>query len=308
MNENNQVDESAGGDRRSYLGGTDAAVIAGLNPWKSRYQLYLEKTGQAQAEDLSNNERVYWGTVLEEVVATEWSVRTGHKIRRVNRLIRHKAMPFLGAHIDRDVVNTTGILECKTAGLGKSQEWGAQGTEEIPMGYFAQVQHYLLVTGAEWCAVAVLIGGQEFRHYSIPRDEPFIEALVKLESEFWAQVQSGVAPSPETCEEARLCWPTSTATATEASPELFAAVCELASAKAQIGDLEKIQENLEAKIEIAMGVSEQLTYRGQKLVTWKSQTSMRLDSKALEAAHPDIVAQFKKPSESRPFRVSYKPA
>ena len=49
--------------RSGGIGGSDAAVIAGLSPWKSPYELYLEKTGEAAAPDLSDNERVYWGTV-----------------------------------------------------------------------------------------------------------------------------------------------------------------------------------------------------------------------------------------------------
>lgn len=63
-------------DRKTFIGGSDAATICGLNPWKTRYQLWQEKTGQAEPTDLSENERVYWGNVLEEVVATEWAVLT----------------------------------------------------------------------------------------------------------------------------------------------------------------------------------------------------------------------------------------
>lgn len=53
------------GMRNKGIGGSDAGVIMGDNQWKSKYQLWLEKTGQAEPEDISGKESVYWGTVLE---------------------------------------------------------------------------------------------------------------------------------------------------------------------------------------------------------------------------------------------------
>ena len=64
--------------RNSGIGGSDAGVIAGLNRWKSPYQLWLEKTGQVEPEDLSDNEYVYWGTVLEQVVADSYYLQCQH--------------------------------------------------------------------------------------------------------------------------------------------------------------------------------------------------------------------------------------
>ena len=59
------------------IGGSDAAIIAGLNRWKSPYQLWLEKTRQVEPEDISDNEYVYWGTVLEQLVADRFCELTG---------------------------------------------------------------------------------------------------------------------------------------------------------------------------------------------------------------------------------------
>ena len=55
--------------RNSGIGGSDAADVLGLNKWKSPFQLCLEKTGQTETDDLSSNEYVYWGNILELVVA-----------------------------------------------------------------------------------------------------------------------------------------------------------------------------------------------------------------------------------------------
>ena len=67
--------------RNSGIGGSDAATVLGLNKWKSPFQLWLEKTGQTEPDDLSQNEYVYWGTVLEQVVADRFCELTGKKVR-----------------------------------------------------------------------------------------------------------------------------------------------------------------------------------------------------------------------------------
>ncbi len=72
--------------RNSGIGGSDAGAIMGMNPWKSKYQLWLEKTGQAEPEDLSGKESVYWGTVLETAVADRFSELTGKKLRRAGMM------------------------------------------------------------------------------------------------------------------------------------------------------------------------------------------------------------------------------
>lgn len=65
-------------DRRKGIGGSDVGTILGLNKWKSPYQLWLEKTGQVELDE-SNSEPAYWGNVLEEIVAKEFTERTGKK-------------------------------------------------------------------------------------------------------------------------------------------------------------------------------------------------------------------------------------
>lgn len=65
--------------RNMGIGGSDAAVIMGLNPYKSPYQLWLEKTGQAEPPDLSGNQRVYWGSKNEPNIADWFQEETGKR-------------------------------------------------------------------------------------------------------------------------------------------------------------------------------------------------------------------------------------
>jgi putative phage-type endonuclease len=180
--------------RQQGIGGSDASVACGMSPYKQAAILYLEKRGEREPDDLSDNERVYWGTVLEDVVANEYSRRTGRKVRRVNRILQSKAHPFMLASLDRDVVGEKRILECKTTDK-HTQGWGDPGTDQVPSHYLMQTQHYLAVTGAEIADLAVLIGGNDFRIYTIQRDEDLIQAMIQLETEFWKNVVEGNPPA-----------------------------------------------------------------------------------------------------------------
>ena len=57
--------------RRRGIDGSDASVILGLNPWKTQMDLWLEKTGEFTEDE--DNEKMYWGRILEDIVAQEFS-------------------------------------------------------------------------------------------------------------------------------------------------------------------------------------------------------------------------------------------
>ena len=48
--------------RRQGIGGSDAAAIMGLNPWKTPMDIWLEKTGEFLDDEEPENEKMYWGT------------------------------------------------------------------------------------------------------------------------------------------------------------------------------------------------------------------------------------------------------
>ena len=175
--------------RNMGLGGSDAGIIVGLNKWKSPFQLWMEKTGQAEPEDLSENEYVYWGTVLEEAVANRFCELTGKKVQR-RGLLQSVEHPFMLASVDRMVVGENAGLECKTAN-GFAAKWEG---DEVPDSYIAQCCHYMAVTGCEKWYIACLIGGNHFVWKTIERNEADIKALIEAEEKFWARVITKTMP------------------------------------------------------------------------------------------------------------------
>jgi putative phage-type endonuclease len=176
--------------RNMGIGGSDAGVIMGLNSYKSPFQLWMEKTSQIQPEDLSDNEYVYWGTVLEDAVARRFSELTGKNVAHRGTL-QSEEYPFMLANVDRMVVGEDAGLECKTANAFSSKKWDG---DEIPDSYYCQCLHYMAVTGCQKWYIAVLVGGNHFIWKEIKRNEEDIQALIKAESEFWDKVQKKEMP------------------------------------------------------------------------------------------------------------------
>lgn len=172
------------------IGGSDAAVIMGMNQYKSPYQLWLEKTGQVEPPDLSGNQYVYWGTKNEANIADWFQEETGKKVKRLGTL-RSKEYPFMLANVDRTVVGENAGLEIKTAGVRQYRKWK---DDEIPDAYYCQCLHYMAVTGADYWYIAVLLGGNEAKWKRIERNEEDIQHLIMAETDFWKLVETRTPP------------------------------------------------------------------------------------------------------------------
>lgn len=181
--------------RSQGLGGSDAAPALGLSPWKSALELYLEKRGELEQADISEKAPIRWGNLLEPLVRQEWLRATGRThIVVPEQTFSHPDHPWMLANLD-GMVPGDRILEVKTARSGEG--WGEPGTDQIPEHYVTQVQHYLAVTGFELADVAVLIGGSDFRVYTLEADRELQELIIDGERQFWQRVEAGTPPEPD---------------------------------------------------------------------------------------------------------------
>lgn len=299
-------------ERRHGIGGSDAGAVLGLNPYRTPLDVYLEKRGETEPPDLSDNAAVHWGERLEDLVADEYQRRTGARVQRRNPTLHHPEHDFMLAHVDRMVVGESKILECKTAGAFMAPKWGEDGmtiadaaTEAVPASYVAQIHHYMVVLGVDLADLAVLIGGRDFRIYHFERDQDFTDILVRAEAEFWrGHVEAGMPPAPATIDDIRALYPTDDGSTLTADSALLDTVSQLRACKESIKVVGARKEELELELKAAMGnASVLLDAEGGTLCTWKAQTANRLDTKALRAAHPDLAGEFTKASESRVLRL-----
>lgn len=279
-------------DRRKGIGGSDVATILGLNKYKSVYRLWLEKTGQVEVTS-AQSEAAYWGNTLEEVVAEEFSKRTGKKVRRRNRVFEHSKYPFLRANIDRDIVGENAVLECKTANQYLANEWDE---DEIPIQYICQVQHYMNVLNLDYVYFAVLIGGQKFVWKKMDRDQELIDMITEKLVEFWTEnVEKGIEPAIDglkaTSDFLTQRYIDTEDNQTELNAVFDEKIANLAHLK---GDKKIIEENitlLENELKQALGKSDAtIGITPNNIVSWKKTQSKRLDKKKLIEKYPDIAA------------------
>jgi putative phage-type endonuclease len=287
--------------RRRGIGGSDVAALLGISKWKTPLQLYLEKIGEYQ-ENI-NSESAYWGTKLEDLVAKEFSERTGKKVHRVNRILIHPFYDFLIANIDRRVVGEDAILEVKTTSSFNKDQWEG---DQIPNAYILQVMHYLNITGASKAYFAVLIGGQKFIWKEIERDEELIQMVREREIEFWENhVLKENPPNASAYDDELLKKLYPEANQKESVPlpsEVDQAIEEINVYSEQLKELETKKKERENRIKELLRDHES-GYTHQFIVNWKNITSNRLDAKKLKSERPEIVEEYLKASTYRRFNI-----
>lgn len=187
-------------EKKAY-GGSDAAAVVGLNPYKDNIKLWEEKTGRKEAEDISEKDYVKYGTNAENYLRELFKLDfpqydVSHK---ENTIIKHPTYPFLFASLDGQLVDKDtgeiGILEIKTTNILQSMQ-KEKWKDKIPDNYYCQVLHYLNVTGYSFAILKAQLkydyNGDirlETKHYKILRNEveEDIKWLTQKEVEFWQE-------------------------------------------------------------------------------------------------------------------------
>lgn len=288
--------------RRQIIGGSDAAAILGLSPFAGPHDVFLSKVGEV--EDREPDSRQYWGTKLEASVA-EWYVEqkqaAGQNVRLTTApLLVHPKYPYIGGHVDRFVLNgkpdPVGILEVKTADARRAWLWGKEG-DDIPEYYNLQCQHYMMVTGLDWCDVAVLIGGNDARIYHVERHDGIIAVLLRREIEFWNDYVLTRTPPPiddsESAEKSlRFLYPADSGEVKAADAKIAKVAEDYFDADGKIKIWEGIRQGYRNRLEEFMGSASCLTGPGWKF-TWKlSKESAKTDWKAaFDRAYKFLVEQ-----------------
>ena len=289
--------------RQAGIGGSDASCIAGLNPWKSAIQLYMDKKEENPQEQKSL--RMELGNRLEGLVAELFTEATGLKVRNVNGILKNDKYPFAIANIDRAIVGEKAFLECKTTNSYALKEW----EEGVPAHYEIQCLHYMAITGATHCYIAALIGNSDFIWHKIERDQETIDYLMQIEKDFWENnIEKDVVPMPDGSdaysEYLKKKYDKSNGQVIELHL-LENGVDKLNRYDEIVTDIKALESEkklIEQEIQLYMEEFE-VAKIGDRKVTWKSSSRNTIDSKKLKAEMPDIAQQYMKTSTSRTFRV-----
>jgi putative phage-type endonuclease len=128
--------------RRTVITATEASIILGNNPYETPYVCWQRKMGLL--EEKKSNDAMERGKRLEPEARDQFIDRFGIEMKPV--VIESTEFNFLGASLDGLSACGRYVLEVKCGGakLHSMAEIG-----EIPEYYKDQMQHQMLVTGAE---------------------------------------------------------------------------------------------------------------------------------------------------------------
>lgn len=173
--------------RKRGLGGSDAAAILGLSPWKSPMDVWLDKTERLEEEapDADREFLLNLGEQLEPVIAKLYERRTGRELVLPHqRILKHMEHGVLLASADRLVSGEKRGVELKSENLFQDK-FGDEGTDQVPEHYLIQCAHYMAVYNYDAWDVALLHGGVDFKTYTIHRDLELEKEMISQLLDWW---------------------------------------------------------------------------------------------------------------------------
>ena len=309
-------------ERRTGLGGSDAQHYLGLEPYGCPRLCWYEKTGATPDHPVKGCEDLYErGHALESIITRKYREKTGRAVIETRNMVRDPEHPELMAHIDGLLLDTEGngqgILECKSAGREIYYQMKREG---LPLNYAAQLQHYLMIWNLEWGSFGVLWpDGWQFLHFDVVKDTELIYEMRARALELWERVVSGdppdrLDPASRQCQRCQF-WQTcqgevllqfhgdkDSGAPVSDSPLLNDLVLQMDEARSIEKEAHELCELRKDELRDELGDRTELRVPGF-LVYYRSQTSMRWDTKELGSDHPELAEKYKKPSTSRPLRL-----
>jgi putative phage-type endonuclease len=191
--------------RQTGIGGSEAAAIMGLSPWKSNIELWEEKTGMRKPKEASNI-LTEFGSAAEKHIAELFALDYPEYdvIINKNKVFKNGFMfASLDAELSEKATGRLGGLEIKTGELRKKQDF-SRWDNRIPDNYYVQILHYMLVTGWDYWIVCARLksfsnGKIISTTYPYVFEQKYVQSdldlLKEKETEFWECIQSRRRPN-----------------------------------------------------------------------------------------------------------------
>lgn len=294
------------------IGGSDASAVLGRNPYRSAYEVWVEKVAAAAAAESDTpsqpeeppSEAAYFGHRLEPVVLDELARRANVRVEAGPGLLVNVHRQWQRCTLDGLVydeeLRPVALVEAKTVGFPESAKWSIEDgiAVEMPFHALIQVHHSLAVTGLSLAYVAVLVSGQRFGWAAVHADHELATLLTTIEREFWQLVIDRRPPRPDGSKSAgeaiRRRHPAAQeGKAVDVDGELYELTMRAAELGQQVKELSVQRETLIQRVQDAMGDAETAMFAGRKVATWKTYpATARVDAKRLAAEDPHTYAQY----------------
>ena len=170
-------------DRKQGIGGSDATRLYN-GDW---HDLYLEKIGEKEPDDLSDVLPVQMGIHTEDFNIDWFTRQTGIEVVGRQIQIFSRKYPFMYCNIDGVLSEPKALLECKHTNAFTNEVKTAEK-------YKAQLQHYLMIYGASKIYLSIIFGNMKYGIVEVLPDKKFQNELESAEVLFWHLVQTKQPP------------------------------------------------------------------------------------------------------------------
>lgn len=271
--------------RKTGIGGSEIAAVVGLNPYASPIDVWRSKVEGHELEETGPMKR---GRFLEDGVARWWAHDHGAELREVGT-IRHPREEIVMCTPDRlasfGQVDPTLDLSIKVPGPHVMEQWGPDGSDEVPDAYLLQAQWELIPLGILYgirkAVIAAPIRG-DLHSYPVDADEDIQGQLIEAAKRFWGDhILTGRPPPADSSasygEWLKVKYQNGSEPEVRPTPELASIVEELrqlkANAKEMAGRERGLRNQLLTAIGDAAGVEGLCSYRitkGRPATDWQA--------------------------------------
>ena len=297
--------------RHDGIGGSDAAAIMGISKYKSPLKVYKEKLGLVH-EDQSDNVFIKKGKDLEALIRDQYVVpymyEKGYYVKHPEFMLINGTCPWLRANLDgiavpvdtldKDFTDNI-VIEIKWVSEYAESNWFGDDYCGVPPSYYAQVQHYMTVTGASKAIICALFDKDWSMHYfEIPYDLKFALDLLKATDKFYhINIEQGVPPrlTPSLDKDEVLEAVLNPKIEYTLSEEMAQKCAVYNMLKEQSKELDRQASKIHDDI-IAMYCEGNVPLNGFR-VSASKRTTTRIDAKKLEEEYPDAYEACKVTSE-----------
>jgi len=246
--------------RRLCIGASEVSSILGApGAYQTPLQVWADKRGVFEEEEYADDKKdwLHFGNVLEPVISDEYEVRSGYPVAVEDQQFISCEHHFLGCSLDRWtwVEGARGPLDLKNTSLFMKEDW----EDAAPLRYQIQVQAQMAVTGCDIGALAVLIGGNQFKWTTIERNQRFIDIMLEKLERFWEMVQNDVMPEPVAKDNkfiGQILGGETEGATIVLSPAIVDIDARLKEVKEEMKALKAERDGLEAKIKKEIGTNE----------------------------------------------------
>lgn len=210
--------------RKGKIGASDSPIIMGVSPWKSSYDLWLEKLGLSE---VYTNEAMQRGHRFEASARFEFELENNFSVEP--KVLVHPEYEWMIASLDGISEDGKKIVEIKCPG---KDDHSQALSGKIPEKYYPQLQHQIEVSGVEK-AYYFSWTTDTFVTLILERDDDYIKSMIEKEKEFYECLQQLIPP------------PLSNKDYVRRNDELWREASERwRNAKLHLNELEKIEKEL----------------------------------------------------------------